>query len=320
MHKKKVALVTVEYDPIPQEVFDEMDNLGVNFTARDCQTEEEFLECASDAFLVWTMGSCKFITPETLTKLTCEYIMRSGSGLDSLPVKEARELGIHVTNTPKAIAAAVAEHAAGLLLALARQIPNYNRRVLAGEWYINQAWNTAHVRGQTLGLVGFGHIASEMARFMSGFGMRMIVFDPYLEAEAAARSDVRSVELDVLLTESDFISIHCPLTDSTLHLFGENEFKKMKPSALLVNTSRGAIIDENSLIDALENNTIAGAALDVTEQEPLDANSPLRKLDNVIITPHVAAWDDAFVENFWRGSVARVKEIMEEKTQLESKK
>lgn len=310
MAKLKIALVVVDRENVPEWVFPEMEKMGVEFVAQDCKSPEEFLQCVAGAFLIWSMGVCKFITPAVLPQLkACKYIMRSGSGLDSLPVKEAAQFGIVITNTPESIAGAVAEHAVSLLLALAHQVPNYDRRSKSGEWYLNKSWDSWHLCGQTLGLVGFGFIARKVAKFLSGFDFKVLCFDPYQKKEFLMEHHVQPVDLDTLLEESDFISVHCPLTDSTLHLFGEKEFKKMKKSALLVNTSRGAVIDEKALFTALKNKWISGAAIDVTEVEPPAKDNPLLHLENVIITPHVAAWDDVFDENFWRGSVMRIKEL-----------
>lgn len=311
MSKLKIALVVVDYENISEWVITELDKLGVEFVAKNCESMEEFLEYASDAFLIWTMGVCKFISPEILPKLQCKYIMRSGSGLDSLPVKEAEELGIKITNTPESIADAVAEHTVSLLLSLARQIPNYHGRVLSGEWYPNKKWDSWHVNRQTLGLIGFGFIARKVAKFMSGFDLKILCYDPYQKKEFLEENNVIPADMDQLLSESDFISVHCPLTESTFHFLGQKEFGKMKKSALLINTSRGSVVDENALIEALKNKTISGAALDVTEQEPIEKNNPLLRMENVIITPHVAAWDDAFDENYWRGSIAKIKELVE---------
>ena len=313
MSKLKVALVVVDREDVPDWVFPEMEKMNVEFIAENSKDMKSFLRCCSDAFIIWTMGVCKFITPEILPKLSCKYILRSCSGLDTLPVKEAVQMGITVTNTPESIANSVAEHAVSLLLALSRQIVNYDRRVRAGEWGLTKAWDSWHMNGQTLGLIGFGFIARKVAKFLSGFDLEVLCFDPYQDKEFLKKNNVIPVELDRLLAESDFISVHCPLNDSTFHLFGEAEFKKMKKSALIVNTSRGAVIDENALFDALKNKWISGAAIDVTELEPVAKDNPLLGLDNVIITPHVAAWDDVFDENYWRGSVVKIKEILKER-------
>lgn len=311
MEKPKVVLVVVDRDDVPKWVFPELDELGVEFVAKNCRTREEFLELAGDAFLVWTMGVCGHITADVLPQLrNCRYIMRSGSGLDTLPVKEAAERGIEVTNTPEAIAGAVAEHAVGLIFALARQIPRYHQGVRAGEWRLREDWDTWRLAGRTLGLVGFGCIARKVARYMSGLDVTVLCHDPYQSPDVMKAQGVIPTGFDRLLAESDFLSVHCPLTESTRHLFGEAEFRKMKPSALLVNTSRGAVVDEPALIRALREGQISGAALDVTEQEPIAADNPLLSLDNVIVTPHIAAFNDAFQEDFWRGSVARIAELV----------
>lgn len=316
MAKLKVALVSADRHETPEWIFSEMERLNLEFVALKCRSLDEFLSCASGAFLIWTMGVCRFVTPEILPRLKCKYIMRSGSGLDSLPVKAAEELGIIVTNTPESIAEAVAEHTVSLLLALARHIVNYDGRVRDGKWGLDKDLDCWHVTGRTLGLVGFGFIARCVARLMSGFKMKVLCFDPYQDHELLKANKVVPVDLDTLLKKSDFISIHCPLTDSTFNLIGEAEFDKMKKSALLVNTSRGSVVDEKALAGALKSKRISGAALDVTEKEPIESDNPLLELDNVIITPHVAAWDDVFDENFWRGSVVKISELVRKEMPL----
>lgn len=139
--------------------------------------------------------------------------------------------------------------------------------------------------------------------------MKFIAFDPYANQELLRSHGVESATFDDVIKNSDFISLHCPLTDDTHHLFGEEEFKKMKESAFLINTSRGAVIDEKALIKALKKGWIAGAALDVTEEEPPSLENPLLKLDNVIITPHIAAFSDEFAYKFWKASIEKLKEI-----------
>ena len=163
-----------------------------------------------------------------------------------------------------------------------------------------------HLSGRTLGLVGYGHIARLVERMVGGFNMKVIHCDPYQE---------NSTPLEELLSRSDFVSLHCPLTPQTHHLMNAERFALMKPKAILVNTSRGAVVDESALIDALKNGTIGAAAIDVIEDEPCDAqmpaDSPLLTAPNLIITPHVAAFSADFEKNFWSCSVKRILDFMD---------
>ena len=154
-----------------------------------------------------------------------------------------------------------------------------------------------------MGLVGFGGIAREVARKLAGFSLRVLAFDPFVSAEAMSRCGVQPAELSAVLSESDFVSLHCPLTPETRHLIQEPELRSMKPTAILVNTSRGPIVDESALTRALTEGWIAAAGLDVVEHEPLVADHPLLKLENVVLTPHSAGLSANGVEARWRLSV-----------------
>jgi len=235
--------------------------------------------------------------------------LRSGSGTDNIPVAEAGELGILVANTPEAVAVTVAEHVMGLLLAVIRQIAIQDRAVRAGTWDRYHAWPNWHMVGQTFGLIGFGHIARHVVRKATGFEMKAISFDPVVDAEVMAGLGVESVSFEDLLKRSDFLTIHCPLTDQTHHLIGERELRMMKPEAVLINTSRGKVIDEAALARALAKGWIAAAGLDVLEQQPPDPDNPLLKLDNVVITPHIAGYSDTYVRDFWGHSVRTLIEM-----------
>jgi D-3-phosphoglycerate dehydrogenase len=227
----------------------------------------------------------------------CRALFRSGSGLDALPVARATELGIAVCNTPESIAESVAEHAVALLFSLVRQIPQFDREVRGGEWNSGNSRTRWHLSGRTLGLVGYGRIARNVEQMVSGFKMRVLHFDPFSPT---------STPLDDLLKESDFISLHCPLSEATHHLIGAEELKLMKAGVLLVNTSRGPVVDETALIAALKSGRIGGAALDVTAEEPPSPDNPLQEMDNVILTPHVAAFSADFEKNFWDCSVKKL--------------
>jgi D-3-phosphoglycerate dehydrogenase len=284
----------------------------MTFIARECTTGQELAECAADAQIVWVFGGGTVVDEKNVHLLPeCRVILRSGTGTDNVAVEEATKLGILVANTPLAAAATVADHAAALLLALIRKIPQQDRHMRAGNYDRFHAWPDWHLAGSTLGLIGFGRIAQLTAKRMAAFEVKIIASDPYPDAEAARRLNAEIVSLDDLLKRADWISIHCPLTPQTHHLIDDSRLRMMKSKAILVNTARGPIIDEAALIGALEENRLAGAGLDVHEVEPLQSDSPLLALPNVVMTPHTAGHSDTIYDDFWRHSVDTLLEVAE---------
>ncbi|HEX5838813.1 MAG TPA: D-glycerate dehydrogenase [Anaerolineales bacterium] len=211
-------------------------------------------------------------------------------GFDNIDVPAATARGIPVGNTPDVLTDATADFAFTLLLAAGRRLLEGDRYIKAGTW---KTWDPlallgVEVKGATLGLVGFGRIGKAMARRAAGFDMRVIYYDPS-EKIPDSRIDATHVDFDTLLKESDFISLHVPLTADTRHLISAEALSKMKPEAVLINTARGPIVDPDALYEALKQRHIFAAALDVTEPEPLSLEHPLYSLDNVIISPHIAS-------------------------------
>ena len=302
----KVALVGFERHSVPEWVRRELADAGIEFVAHECRSEQEFEEYGGDADLVWVFGG-KRVKAEVLRLFPrCGAIIRSGSGTDNIPVAAATERGIIVANTPEAVADSVSNHAIGLLLAVVHRIAIQDRAVRQGRWEQQRDEHRWHLRGQTLGLVGFGYIGRLVARKLNAFEMKILAFDPLVSAEEMAEVSVEPASFEDVLSRSDFLSIHCPLTPKTRRLIGEPQFRLMKPEAVLINTSRGPVIDEKALVAALREGQIAAAGLDVTEQEPTPPDNPLLKLDNVVITPHIAGYTDQFAENFWRHSLKAV--------------
>ncbi len=302
----KVVLVGSERHAVPEWVRQELADAGIEFVAHECQNEQEFQEYGGDADLVWVFGG-KRIKAEVLRLFPrCGAVIRSGSGTDNIPVEAATELGIIVANTPEAVADPVSNHAIGLLLAVVRRIAVQDRAVRQGRWDQQRDEHRWHLKGQTLGLVGFGHIGRLVARKLNAFDMNILAFDPMVSSEEMAEVSVEAASFEDVLSRSDFLSIHCPLTPKTRHLIGEPQFRLMKSDAVLINTSRGPVVDEKALVAALTEGQIAAAGLDVTEQEPTPPDNPLLKLDNVVITPHIAGYTDQFVDDFWRHSVKAV--------------
>ncbi len=220
-----------------------------------------------------------------------KIIGRPGVGLDTIDVKAAGERGIDVMNTPEATAASVAELAFGLMLSLCRKIPIADGGMKSGKWLKSETKGN-ELFGKTLGVVGFGRIGSHLARMAKCCGMEVICAtrSPEKHGEEAGKAGIKIVSLDELLRKSDFVSVHTPLTGETGHMISERELGMMKPSAFLINTSRGGVVDEGALYEALSGKRIAGAGLDVFSAEPY--SGPLTKLDNVVLTPHIGASTD----------------------------
>lgn len=216
-----------------------------------------------------------------------EVIGRAGTGLDNVDVEAASRRGVVVMNTPGANTIAAAEHTLALLLALTRRIPQAHAHTKGGKWE-RERFLGAEVYGKTLGIIGLGRVGAEVARRAQGFAMRVIAYDPYLTEEVAQRLGVELVELDALLARTDFITLHLPLTKETRGLIGSRELAGMKDGVRLVNCARGGVVDEGALAEAIASGKVAGAALDVFEQEP-PWGSPLLDLDPVVVTPHLGA-------------------------------
>lgn len=300
----KIALVALNEQRVPAFVTETLERENITLVVRECVTRHDLAACASDADIVWSFGDCVALTAENLEVLVkCGALIRSGSGVDKIPVDAATALGIPVINTPAAVADAVSDHAIALLFAVVRQVAARDREIRAGVWHRNLPALRWHLTRQTLGLIGFGNIAQNVARKLSGFEMQLLVFDPYANAEALGVYNARSVDLDTLLSESDFVSIHCALTPETHHLVGTRQFERMKTNAVLINTARGPIVDELALYQALRNGRIAGAGLDVFDPEPPAMDNPLLQLPTVIATPHIGGYSDNSLEIAWRMSL-----------------
>lgn len=217
-----------------------------------------------------------------------KIIGRAGVGLDNVDVGAASKKGIIVVNTPGGNTISTAEHAFSLMLSLSRNIPQADLSVKRGEWERKKFMGVELYR-KTLGIIGLGRIGTEVAKRALSFEMRVIAFDPYLSVEKAKQLGIESVGLDILLKESDYITVHTPLTDDTKHLISDREFGMMKKGVRLLNCARGGIIDESALAKAIDSGKVAGAALDVYEDEPPPKDFKLLKTDKVVLTPHLGA-------------------------------
>lgn len=265
-----------------------VDDEQVEVVAVDDSASEEFETALStaDALIV---RSATRVTREMLAKApVLKAVGRAGVGVDNIDIPAATSREIAVFNAPGGNTIAAAELTMALLISVARKIPAAEASVRRGEW--NRAdFKGVELRGKTLGLIGAGRIGSEVATRCQAFGMEVVAYDPYLSPTRADELDVELTGLDEVIERGDFISMHVPLTDETRGLCGTDALARMKQTAFVVNASRGGVVDEAALAKALHNGDIAGAALDVYEDEPLAADSPLRDAPNLVLTPHLGA-------------------------------
>jgi D-3-phosphoglycerate dehydrogenase / 2-oxoglutarate reductase len=264
--------------------------LGAEIVEIDAKTDEEFVAKARDADALYAKG--RPITKAIIDGMArCKVISLGSVGVDSVDVAAATARGIPVTNVPDTFIEEVADHAMMLLLATFRRLVEQDRMVREGRWREGrpQLLQIPRLRGQTLGFIAFGRVARAVAARAKPFGVRMIAYDPFVEELMLADYGVEPGSLNEVLEQSDFISMHAPSTPEAHHLLREEHFRRMKKNALFINTGRGPTVDEPALIKALDEKWIAGAGLDVLEQEPPGANNPLLRMNNVILTAHVAS-------------------------------
>ena len=275
------------------EETEELEKVGAELAGFDATTEDEIITAAKDADVIITaMAQITRGVMESLPDL--KAIVRYGIGFDNIDVDAATDNGILVVTIPDYCYEEVSNHAIALLLTCAKKL------VVLNNYTKQSGWSDARramppmdtIYGQTLGLVGCGNIGQMTARKAQCFGLKVIGHDPYLDTSRATEYGITLVSLPDLLKDSDYVSVHAPLNKETWHLIEENELKQMKPTAYLINTSRGSLVDETALIKALQEKWLAGAGLDVLEMEPFEPDNPLFKMDNVVVTPHTAFYSD----------------------------
>jgi len=286
--KPKVVVTDLGYASYDPERA-ELASVEAELLLAECSTEQEVAEACKDADGVITR-----LAPVTARAIegmdNCRVIARYGVGVDNVDVPAATAKGIVVANVRDYCNEDVSDHALALLLACVRKISVRDRQVRAGMWDIGAKDPVWRIAGKTLGLVGYGAIARTLHRKVSGFGLaEVLAYDPFISAEEMAKTGATKVELDDLFRRADFISVHAPLSDQTHHMIGREQLAMAKSTAILVNTSRGPLVDPDALYEALTSGRINSAGLDVHEPEPPEASSRFFKLDNVILTDH-AGW------------------------------
>jgi D-3-phosphoglycerate dehydrogenase len=280
---KPVVLIAEELSPATVEA------LGPDFEIRHCNGADraELLSAIADVDAILVRSATKVDAEALAAAKRLQVVARAGVGLDNVDVRAATLSGVMVVNAPTSNIVSAAELAIALLLAAARQISAAHASLRQGEWKRSR-FTGIELFEKTLGIVGLGRIGVLVAQRLSAFGMNVIAYDPYVQAGRAAQMGVRLVDLDTLLQESDFVSVHLPKTPETIGLIGAEELAKAKPTMVLVNAARGGIVDEAALYAALKEGRIAAAGIDVYAQEPC-TDSPLFELDNVVATPHLGA-------------------------------
>ena len=287
MTKPRVVLVHPPSKMFPYEVWPPaFDGLDVEIVSVECRNRDEALEAIREADVVMIGGfrvDAGMIAATKRARVICGF----GHGFEGVDVDAATRAGILVTNAAEICHLEVANHAAALILALNRKLVQYDRAMRRGVWDRPAGRPITPLDGETLGLVGLGAIGQALARRLQPFGLRVIAYDPYVEEHPPRELGVRMIaDLHALLGDSDWVSVQVPLNAETRHMLGEHEFRAMKRTAYFVNCCRGGVVDEAALTRALEEGWIAGAGLDVFEQEPADPANPLLRLENVIATPH----------------------------------
>lgn len=284
-------------------------SVEANLLVAQSGDEHELIQLAPQADAILTCWK-RVTAPVLAAAPRCRLVSRYGIGLDNIAVEQATQLGILVTNVPDFCLDEVSDHVMALLLAAARRVVRFAGQTRTGVWSQKTGQGMPRLRGQTLGLIGYGNLARAVVPKALGFGLKIIAYTPRLAPDALAPFGVATNDLGFLLREADYVSIHAPLTAETRGLIDAHALQLMKPSAVLINTARGAIVDEAALLTALRENRLAGAALDVLTQEPPRPDHPLLALDNVIVTPHTAFYSEAATVELAQKAAAHVAQVL----------
>jgi len=287
----------------------ELKKIGADLIESTDSDEESIIEAARDADAI--LNCYAELTPRVIESLkNCKVIARYGIGVNNVNMLTATKKGIIVTNVPDYCIEEVSDHALALILACARKICQLNKTVKSGKWDFKNYRPIYRLKGQTLGIVSFGKIPRRLVEKVSAYKFKIISYDPYVDKEIVVKYNVKLVTFENLLKESDIVSIHAPLTKETKGMFGSEQFKLMKNSAYLINTARGGLIKDNDLAQALKKGEIAGAGLDVLEDENVDSHHPLVNLENVIITPHSAFYSEQALKDLQYKAVQEVIRVL----------
>jgi D-3-phosphoglycerate dehydrogenase len=292
-----MTIQTFQVDPVESLMpymheLEAIRKLGGELVIGDCTTEDDVIAQAKDAevlLLSWR----PILTPRVMDALPrCRLLIRWGVGYDMIDVDAATARGIAVANCPTYATEEVAEEAIALLMNCARRASWFHERMRQDGWPSATTNKIYRMKGRTLGIIGIGRIGSAVAWRARGLGLRVIAYDRYLSDDTIRAKQVEPRTFEQVLSESDYISVHVPLKADTRHLIDAKAFARMKRGAIFVNTSRGPVVDEEALVDALKSGQLASAGLDVFEREPLPADAPIRQMEHVVLLPHKAAYSE----------------------------
>ena len=284
----KVAVTDYTFDNLDIEK-KILEPLGCEIIGRQCRTEEELIDLTTDADCVITQFAP--ITASVINAMKrCRVIVRYGIGVDNVDLESAAKKGIPVCNVPDYCIDEVSDHTLAMMLSLIRQVCYISGEVKKGKWKIQVSLEQMRtLKEMTVGIIGFGRIGREVASRLNGFKCKLLVFDPAVDAATIEKAGCTPATLDEIYKDSDMITLHCPSNTNTRYMVNENSIKNMKRGVLIVNLSRGNLVRTVDLIEALKDGYVSGAALDVTDPEPINPDNPLLKMDNVIITNHIAS-------------------------------
>ena len=273
---------------------------NADFAEYQCKGEDETLSAVTGASAV--LNNFAPMTHRVMAAMAPgATLVRYGVGVDNVDLDAARELGVRVCNVPDYGVEEVADHACAMSLALARRLGRFDTGIRAGGWKIGQmVEELPSLRDTTVGLIGMGRIARAFGARMAAFGCEIIGFDPFVPDDDARAAGIRPMPRDAVIAAAHLLSLHVPLTPETRHMIDAETIRRMPKGAILINCSRGGLVDENTLAEALQSGVLGGAGLDVFEQEPLPDSSPLRDAPNLIMSPHAAFYSDRSVENLQR--------------------
>lgn len=299
----------------PTEEIEILKTIGAEVEMHQCKTEKEVIETAKDADAI--LNTYAPVSRKVIENLErCKVIVRYGIGYDTIDTEAATEKSIVVVNIPSYCIEEVADHTLALMLCALRKITVYDRAIRKGKWDWRDARPINRLKELTLGLIAVGKIGRAVAERVKPIGMKIIAFDPYVPENKLRELGIEPVSLNYLLKNSDVISIHTPLTKETRHMIDYEKIKTMKRGAVLINTSRGAVIKTEDLIRALEEELISCAALDVLEFEPPPADFPLLKFENVVLTPHASFYSEGSLKEVKRIAAEEVVRVLSGKKPL----
>ena len=292
MSEFKVVMIANDNHPLPEWLEEKFMEEGIRFDYHQCYNREDLEKYASDANVLWFLSSRRGLVIEENMDIfkNAGAVIKVGSGTDNIDHEACTKRGIIVAHTPNEPTEPTSDHFIAMLFSAVRQTTRQDRFVRKGIWDFNAALPIGPLTGADLGIIGFGRIARAIVRKLTGFNMKVRIFDPYVDEEDIIESGSEKVEIEELLTKSQYVLVACPLTEGTKNIIDESEFKMMRKDSILVNVARAGLVNEEALIKALKEDWIKAAAFDVLKKHPLEQGDKFLELENIILTPHLGGY------------------------------